>query len=70
MHEELFASLRAKGYEIGDVYVQSGVGQTGAMMHVVINGVAMPFPDATALEQGIVTLEVISQRRSTSTPTN
>ena len=57
-------SLRAKGYSIDDVYVQAGAGSTSGQMYVVINGVAMPFDDARALERGAATIDEIAGRRS------
>ena len=62
-NDELWASLRGKGYDVGDVYVQAGVGPVGGQMRVVINGVAMPFQDARALDRGIVTLDEIAKHR-------
>jgi hypothetical protein len=59
-----FDSLRTKGYDVGDVYVQAGVGPAGGQMRIVINGVAMPFADARALDRGIVTLDEIAKHRS------
>jgi hypothetical protein len=56
--------LRAKGYSIDDFYIQSGVGSTGARMFIVISGVAMPFEDARALEQDLVTLDEIATHRT------
>jgi len=59
-----FDSLRTKGYDVGDVYVQAGVGTAGGQMRIVINGVAMPFANARALDRGIVTLDEIAKHRS------
>jgi hypothetical protein len=56
--------LRTKGYSIDDFYVQTGVGQMGGRMYVVINGAAMPYADARALDRGIVTLEEIAKHRT------
>ena len=64
MMKPTFDSLRAKGYDVGDVYVQAGVGPAGGQMRVVINAVAMPFADARALDRGIVTLDEITKHRS------
>lgn len=57
-------SLRSNGYSIDDFYVQSGVGPVGGRMLVVVNGVAMPFEDARALNRGIVSLDEIAEHRS------
>ena len=56
--------LRSKGYNVGDFYVQAGVGSAGGRMLVVIDDVAMPFEDARALDRGIVTLDEIAHHRS------
>jgi hypothetical protein len=57
-------SLRGKGYNIDDVYVQTGIGPAGGRMYVVINAVAMTFEDARALDRGAVTLDEIARRRT------
>ena len=57
-------SLRSKSYSIDDFYVQSGVGPAGGRILVVINGVAMPFEDARALDRGVVTLDEIARHRT------
>ena len=57
-------SLRSKGYDVGDIYVQAGVGPAGGQMRVVINDVAMPFEDARALDRGRVTLDEIAKHRT------
>ena len=57
-------SLRSKGYDMGDSYVQAGVGPVVGRMYVVINGVAMPFDDARAIDRGIVTLDEIARQRA------
>jgi hypothetical protein len=63
-NDELWVSLRGKGYDVGDVYVQAGVGPADGQIFVVISGVAMPFEDARALDRGIVTLDEIAQHRT------
>lgn len=63
-NQRTWDSLRVKGYDIGDFYVQAGVGPAGGRMYVVVNGVAMPFADARALAEGIVTLEDIAKKRT------
>jgi hypothetical protein len=55
-------SLRAKGFDVGEVYVQAGAGPAGGQMQIVIGGVAMSFADARALDLGIVTLDQITKR--------
>jgi hypothetical protein len=60
----MWASLRGKGYDVGDIYVQAGVGPAAGRTYVVINGVAMPFEDARALDRGIVTLDEIAAHRT------
>ena len=55
VNQPTWNGLRAKGYSIDDFYVQSDVGQIGGRMYVVVNGVAMPFEDARALDRGVVT---------------
>lgn len=57
--QQTWNSLRSKGYKVGDIYVQPGGG-----MLVVINGVAMPFQDARALDRGVVTLDEIARQRA------
>ena len=57
-------NLRSKRFSIDDFYVRAGVGPAGGRMLVVINGVAMPFEDARALDRGIVTLDEIAKHRS------
>lgn len=64
INQPTWNSLRAKGYSIDDFYVQSGVGQVGGRMCVVVNGVAMPFEDARALNRGVVTLDEIAKHRT------
>ena len=64
MMKPTFDSLRAKGYDVGDVYIQAGAGPVGGQMRVVISGVAMPFADARALDGGIVTLDEIAKHRT------
>ena len=64
MNQPTWDSLRSKGYNVGDFYVQGGVGPAGGRMYVVINGVAMPFEDARALDQGAVTLNEIAKHRT------
>ena len=64
LNQQTWDSLRAKGYSVDDFYMQSAVGPVGARMYVVINGVAMPFDDARALDCGVVTLDEISRRRA------
>ena len=66
-NQSLWDSLRSKGHVVGDVYVQSRVGQSGAQMYVVIDGVAMPFDDARALDRGLVTLDETAKHRSATT---
>ena len=63
-NHQIWDSLRSKGYDVDDFYVQSGVGPTGGRMYVVIDGVAMPFADAWALDRGIVTLDEIAKHRT------
>lgn len=63
-NQQTWDSLRSKGYDIGDVYVQAGLGPAGGRMLVVINGVAMPFEDARALDRGVVTLDEIAQHHT------
>ena len=57
-------SLRSKGYSIDNFYVQSGIGPVGGRMLVVINGVAMPFEDARALDRGVVMFDEIAAHRT------
>lgn len=64
INQPTWISLLAKGYSIDDVYVQSGVGQAGGRMYVVVNGVAMPFEDARALDRGVVALDQIAKHRT------
>lgn len=64
VNQPTWNGLRAKGHSIDDFYVQSGVGQTGGRMHVVVNGVAMTFEDARALDRGLVTLDQIAKYRT------
>jgi hypothetical protein len=66
INEQLWKNLRDKGYQIGDIYVQTGAAKSGGLLHVVINGVAMPLADAAALDQGIVTFDEISRHRNQS----
>jgi len=63
-NQRTWDSLRAKGYDIGDFYVQAGVGPAGGRMYVVVNGVAMSFADARSLAKGIVTLGDIAKKRT------
>jgi hypothetical protein len=63
-NQQTWDGLRAKGYAVGDFYVQSGVGPAAGRMYVVINDVAMSFNDARALDRGIVSLDEIARRRS------
>lgn len=64
INQPTWIGLRAKGDSIDDVYVQSGVGQAGGRMYVVVNGVAMPFEDARALDRGVVALDQIAKHRT------
>jgi len=57
-------SLRSKGFNVGDVYMQAAVEPAGGRMLVVVNGVAMPFEDARALDRGVVTLDEIAKHRT------
>ena len=63
-NQPTWKSLRSKGFSINGFYVQLGVGPTGGRMFVVINGVAMPFEDARALDGGVVTIDQIAAHRS------
>ena len=62
--KQTWDALRSKGYNVGDVYMQAGVGPAGGQMRVVINGVAMPFEDARALDRGLVSLDEIAKHRT------
>ena len=59
-NQQLWDSLRAKGFTVGDVYVQEGVGPQSGRMYVVIDGISMSFADARALDRGLVTLSEIA----------
>jgi hypothetical protein len=59
-NQPLWDSLKAKGFAIGDFYVQAGAGPQGGRMYVVIDGVSMSFEEARALDRGIVTLNEIA----------
>ena len=63
-NQPLWDSLRAKAFSVTDFYVQNGVGPQGGRMYVVIDGVAMPFADARALDCGVVTLDEIARQRA------
>ena len=57
-------NLRAKGFEIGESYVQAGVGQTGGVLYYVVSGVAMTWSEVVALDEGLLTLgQIAAQRR-------
>ena len=64
VNQATWDSLRAKGYSIDDVYLQAGAGPASGQMYVVINGVAMAFDDARALERGAATIDEIAARRT------
>ncbi len=64
INQPTWNSLRAKGYNIDDFYVQSGGERIGGRMYVVVSGVAMPFEDARALDRGVVTLDEIATHRT------
>ncbi len=53
-NQELWDRLREKGFTIGDIYVQTGAGPQDSRMYVVVDGVAMSFADARALDQGLL----------------
>ncbi len=61
-NQELWDRLKAKGFNISDVYLQTGVGPQGGRMYVVIDNVAMSFAGARALDRGIVTLDEIDRQ--------
>ncbi len=44
--------------------MQAAVEPAGGRMLVVVNGVAMPFEDARALDRGVVTLDEIAKHRT------
>jgi hypothetical protein len=61
-HTNAIESLRAKGYDIGESYVQTGVGHTGGVLYYIVNGVAMTEREAIALDEGRLTLEQIANQ--------
>src|ERR1700680_5151775 len=65
-NEQLWKHLRARGPELGDVYLQAGMGPARETLCVLVDGVAMSFKDARALDQGVITLKQIAQRLSKS----
>jgi hypothetical protein len=68
-NQQLWDSLRAKGFTIGDFYVQEGIGPQDGRMYVVIDGISMSFAAARALDRGVVTLSDIAvgaQRQDSS----
>jgi hypothetical protein len=52
-------NLKKKGYNIGDSYVQTGVGPTGGVLYYVVNAVAMTWREVVALDEGRLTFEQI-----------
>ena len=64
LNQPTWDSLGSKGFDVGDVYVQAGVEPVDGQMRVVVNGVAMPFDDARALDRGVVTLDEIAKHRT------
>ena len=60
-NQKLWDSLKAKGHTISDVYVQTAVGPQGGRMYVVVDGIAISFPEARALDHDVVTLTEIAE---------
>ena len=62
---ETLAALREKGFKTEQPYLQPEVGPLKGRMYVVVDGVAMTYRQAEALNRGKLTLAEIAAKNST-----
>jgi hypothetical protein len=55
-HKKTIDGLRAKKYDVGQLYIQSGADGLSAHQFITVNGIAMPIEVAADLNRGRVTL--------------